>query len=133
MGFSPITWKPQLFLPTLTVALAFGRRWRILAGLLVVPAVLCGSVLAVAGLHLIVDYQQQGSEMLTQVGTGRSIESAGQTLLGLGQAIFGPGSVAVGFGIAGSVAVELAVAMMWWRGPRTDGRCHLQFAAVPIA
>ncbi len=133
LGLSPVTWKPQLFLPTFTVALLAGRRWRTVAGLLGVPALLCGAVLAVAGLHLIGDYQQQGAEMLTQVGTGRSVESAGQTVLGLCQAMFGPGSIAAALGIAGSVVVELAIGLMWWRGLRNDGRCDLQLAALPIA
>jgi hypothetical protein len=133
LGLSPITWKPQLFLPTLAVALAAGRRWRTLGGLLGVPAVLCGGVLAIAGLRLIVDYQQQGAEMLTQVGTGRSVESAGQTLLGLCQSIFGPGPIAAALAIAGSVLVELAIGMMWWRGLRADARSSLQLAAVPVA
>jgi hypothetical protein len=104
-----------------------------LGGLLGVPAVLCGGVLALAGLRLIVDYQQQGAEMLTQVGTGRSVESAGQTLLGLCQSIFGPGPIAAALAIAGSVLVELAIGMMWWRGLRADARSSLQLAAVPVA
>jgi hypothetical protein len=98
-----------------------------------VPALLSGAVLAVAGPHLVGDYRRQGAEMLTQVGTGGSVESAGQTLLGLCQAVFGSGSVAVVLSIAGSVIVELAIGMMWWRGLRADARSNLQFAALPIA
>ena len=36
-------------------------------------------------------------------------------------------------GVGGSVAVEVAVGLLWWRGLRADGRSDLQLAALPLA
>jgi hypothetical protein len=133
LACSPATWKPQLLLPALTIALAAARRWRIVASLYGVLALLTVAVTTLAGAHWLADYRAQAAGMLALVSSGSSIESAGQTLLGLVQAGIGPGPVAAAIAVIGGGVVYGVVAYVWWRGPRADRRRLLQFALLPLA
>ncbi|HEX8968956.1 MAG TPA: hypothetical protein VF937_13810, partial [Chloroflexota bacterium] len=133
VGLSPVSWKPQLLAPTLVVALAAARRWRWLAWLLAGPTALCLGYTLIVGPGWLADYQAQASGMWSLVSQGSSIESAGQTLLGLCHALFGPGPIATLVALAGGATIEVLVAAVWWRGLRRDARRDLQFALLPVA
>jgi hypothetical protein len=133
LGLSPAMWKPQLLAPALSVAFAAARCWRALLCLAAAPLVLTAAFTAIGGADWLGDYRAQASSLWSLVSERSSLESAGQTLLGLAQSVIGPGSAAVVVAIVGGLLVEGIVAGMWWRGLRPDGRRHLQFAVLPIA
>ena len=133
VGLSPATWKPQLVAPALAIALTAGRRWRALVWVALGPLVLVAGFTLVAGVGWVADYRAQASAMWSLVSDRSSVESAGQTLLGLAQAAFGPGWAALLVAVGGGAAIDSTIATVWWRGLRQDARRHLQLALLPIA
>jgi hypothetical protein len=133
LGLSPATWKPQLVAPALGIALAAGRQWRMLAWVVLGPLLLVAGFTLVAGIGWVADYRAQAGVLWSLVNDRSSVESAGQTLLGLAQAACGPGWPALVAAVGGGAAVHSTVAGVWWRGLRHDPRRHLQLALLPIA
>lgn len=133
LGLSPAVWKPQLLAPALGLAALAARRWRLLVGLAVGPLALTAAFTAISGPGWLADYRAQADSMWALVAQGSSIESAGQTLLALAQALLGPSAAATDAFIAATALVELGVVAVWRPGLLADTRRDLQLAMLPLA
>jgi hypothetical protein len=117
-------WKPQL-LPVTLLALVLSRavgRVVLLVGLqaLAVAVVVVWSGPPVLGRYV------------TLVERSAAQDTAGQTVLGIDQALASPDTLTSVAAVIGALLVCALIAWLWWGGLRTDDRRLLQLASLPL-
>jgi hypothetical protein len=124
--------KPNL-LPALCIALVTARRWRWLCigGAVLLTA--SGVSVALLGTQSWIGFVEVNTARLDMALANSTNLTEGITLYMLVRSVLGAGALTAAIGLAISVPVWLAVAVLWRPGPRDDERLYLQLAVLPVA